>query len=327
MKYQNLHAFQKHLSNASSQHLCRAYLAVVPDDYERAKVIQSIRSYVPLSQSISFNGPESACRDISDALLSPSLFGGEPVVIVDEVEKMSKKELQSLASLVENRGLCGYLFCGSRSKTILTASFEKAGVVLDLAEEKPWDRDKRLAEQLADRAARAGKRLDFDAAPLLFERLGSDPALLDGELDKLICYVGDRPTIGRSDIMRVCGCSRMQTLWAAAEEMVWEKKASSVESGSFYGLIPALRSQFSLGLKIISLIAEGCPREEWVVYLPKIWPKTLEKRIGQAQLLGAAYFQKGLDLLLQIELLSRTGQTNELALLDLFRCSLGVHLK
>lgn len=323
MKYQNLRSFQKHLASAAPQNLCRCYLAAVPDDYERAKAIGAIRSYFPASQAIVFSGSEASCREIADALLSPSLFGGEPMVLIDEAEKMGKKELQALSDLVGHARLCGYLLCGSRSKTLLTASFEKAGVVLDLTEEKPWDKEKRLGEQISERAAQAGKRLAPDAVPLLFERLGFDAALLDGELDKLICYVGDRPMIDRSDIFRISASSKTQTLWVAAEEIVWEGGVPSLDAGSFHGLIPALRSQLSLGMKIASLASSQTPREEWSSHLPKIWPKTLEKRSAQAVRLGSSYFQKGLDLLFEIELLSRTGQTNEAALLDLFRCSLG----
>ncbi len=351
MKYHNLRSFQKHLASAAPEHLCRCYLIAIPDDYERAKAIGAIRSYLSSSeateclakceekpnlqsqalrpgcslaaQPIVFNGAEGSVRAIADALLSPTLFGGEPVVLVDEAEKMDKKELQAFSDLVGNMRLYGYLLCGQRSKTILNASFEKGGVVLDLTEEKPWDKEKRLAEQLFERAANGGKRLAADAAPLLFERLGFDAALLDAELDKLICYAGDRPTIERSDIFRISPHSRTQTLWMAAEEIVWEGGSPSLDAGSFHGLIPTLRSQLTLGMKIASLAASQTPREEWSAHLPKIWPKTLEKRSAQAIKLGVSYFQKGLDLLFEIELLSRTGQTNEAALLDLFRCSLG----
>jgi hypothetical protein len=63
-------------------------------------------------------------------------------------------------------------------------------------------------------------------------------------------------------------------------------------------------------------------REEWNKALPKVFPKTLEKRTNQAQRLGSRYFSKGLIELFDIELKSRTGANQYGALLDLFRSKL-----
>ena len=64
---------------------------------------------------------------------------------------------------------------------------------------------------------------------------------------------------------------------------------------------------------------EKVPFEEW--HLPKIWPRTLEKRKAQVAQKGTDCFRKGLDLLFRIELLSRTGSNQLGALLDLFQAS------
>ena len=318
MKYQNLSSFE----SATPNPLCRSYLVIIPDDYERGRAIDKIRFFCG-GDPVSFDGTESSLRQIQDALLSPSFFSVEPVVLIDEAEKMGKKELKSLADLVLQKQSYGYILCGARSKTILNDPFEKEGVVLDLGEEKSWDKEKRLSQTLVAKAAATFKRLPPDAASLLIERVGADAALLDSELQKLICYVGEKPSIERADILRICPISRTQTLWFAAEEIVWEKASPSLEAASFHALVPAIRSQLLLGKKLTFLIDANCPRAEWSAYLPKIWPKTLEKRASQAAGLGSAYFRKALDLLFEIELLSRSGQTHETALLDLFRSSLG----
>lgn len=322
MRYQNFRAFRKHLASAAPDHLCKCYLAEVPDDYERMAALQAILAYFKDRPHISLTGDDAGCRQIADALLSPTLFGGEPVVVLDEAEKMGKKELQTLADLAVRSPLYGYLLCGTRSKTPLTPAFEKAGVVFDLTEEKPWDKEKRLVEQIAERAQNAGKRLASDAFPLLFERLGSDMALLDSEMDKLICFVGARPTIERSDVFRISASSRESTLWQMAEEIVWEGENPAVDPAAFHGLVPAIRSQLQTGLKIADLLAAHTPREEWKLYLPRLWPKILAKRSAQVTRLGRPFFKNGLDLLFQIELLSRTGAAHEEALLDFFRISL-----
>lgn len=319
MKYQNLKAFQKHLSSAAPHNLCRMYLIAISDDFERMNAFDAILSYLVIPPT-RFNGSDCNLLDVMDAMQSMSLFG-ESVVLLDEVEKFSKKQVQTLC---EGLGApAGYVLFGTRSKTALAPLIEKEGIVLDLLEEKPWDKEKRLAEQLGERAKNAGKRLSPDAPPLLFERLGVDSALLESEIDKLICYVGERPAITREDILEISPSSRTATLWQTAEDVIWEgKEFPSLDSAAFHGLIPALRNQLHLGLTLATLIDEKCPSDQWNRYLPKLWPKTLEKRSSQAARLGAPYFQKGLDKLFDIELLSRTNSTQYRALLDLFRAQI-----
>ena len=106
-----------------------------------------------------------------------------------------------------------------------------------------------------------------------------------------------------------------------AEEMIWEAGAS-FDPTLFHGLIPALRSQLELGLKLATLIEQQIPSHEWSSHLPKIWPKILEKRASAASRLGSSYFRKGIEKLFQIELLSRSQSTQFGALLDLFRTQL-----
>ncbi|MBI5273161.1 MAG: hypothetical protein HY861_04180 [Chlamydiia bacterium] len=320
MRYQNTSAFQKHLTNASPDYLSRCYLILATDDYERSQALRMVLTalHMPMVQLVSLSGTEATYREVANALLSPTLFGGLPVVRLDEAEKMGKKDLEMLQNLVEQPDLSGYLLCGARSKLGAVPAFEKRGVVLDLTEEKPWEKEKRLVLQISERALSAGKRLAADAASLLLERLGTDAALLDQEIDKLLCYVGERPTIERADIFRATAERSSATLWQNAEVIVWEGGEPPTEAVALQGLIPMIRSQLQIGLKIIHLQRLQTPREEWGAFLPRIWPKILEKRIGQAIVLGEVYFQKGLQRLFEIELLSRSGSSREQELLDLF---------
>lgn len=317
MKYQNLSSFQKHLSSAAPDHLCRLYLVLIQDDFERTKALGGVLSYIDAAPN-RFNGAESNLLDCMDAMQNMSLFGAS-LVIIDEVEKFSKKEIQTLAEHLV--GASGFVLIGSRSKTALLSNVvEKEGVVLDLLDEKPWDKEKRLALELSNRGKNAGKYLSPDAAPLLFERLGIDPALLESEMDKLICYVGERAQISREDILAISPASKTASIWQMAEEVIWEGGAfPTLDSSGFHGMIPALRSQLHIGLSLATLIEEKRPSEDWGRFLPKLWPKTLDKRSSQAARLGSSYFRKGLEKLFEMELISRSSSTQYSALLDLFR--------
>jgi DNA polymerase-3 subunit delta len=320
MRYQSVKAFQKHLANAAPHNLCRLYLIAIADDFERAKALDAILSYLPSSPT-RFSGGDCNLRDVLDAMQSFSLFGETPVVVCDEVEQLAKKEMQTLCDHL--RAPAGYVLFGARSKTLLVPLIEQEGVILDLLEEKPWEKEKRLVEQLAERAKSSGKKLSNEGASLLLERLGTDPALLESEIDKLICYVGERGAITREDILLLTPASRTATLWQTAEEVVWEgEEFPPIDATAFHTLIPALRSQLHIGLALATLIEEKRPSDQWSRSLPKLWPKTLEKRSSQAARLGSAFFRRGLEKLFDLELISRASSTQYRALLDLFRAEL-----
>lgn len=58
----------------------------------------------------------------------------------------------------------------------------------------------RLTDRLNDAAARRGKHIEPDAAELLAEWIGRDLAALEGEIEKLSIYVGERDPITMADV-------------------------------------------------------------------------------------------------------------------------------
>lgn len=326
MRYTNLSAFQKHLASSSPHHLCRLYLIAGSDDFERKKALDLILSYAALPDSlvVRLSGIESTSFHVLDALNSPSLFGQEPIVLVDEADK---KLLDALAAWFKKEPLSfGYLFLGTKSKA--GASFvETQGVVCDLLEEKPWEKEKRWMDLLSEMAKSAGKRLAPEAAVLLLKRLDSDAALLSMEMEKLLCYSSDQSVIGCADVEKVSAASRSHTLWQIAESVVWDKgfpvaQADLQEASFFHGLLGGLRQQLSIGMKMHQLMASHTPLSEWGPYFPKMWGKAIEKKADRARELGAAHFRKGLDNLFEIELLAKSSSVPTEALLDSFRLKL-----
>lgn len=314
MKYQTILHFQKHLQ---AEPRSRFYLVLVADDFERHRLFEAILSRLPAP--IRLNGEETDLKTCLDSMQAMSLFG-DAATLIDAVEKMGKKEQQQLGEQLKHAS--GFVLLGARSKTAVSAVVEKEGIVLDLLEEKPWDRDKRLVEQIK---LQAKNRLSSDVAMLLLERLGSDPALIASEVDKLLCYVGDREIITAEDVLRMSPVSRQLTFWQIAENVVWEAGTfGAIDVNAFHGLFPALRAQLHMGMTLATLIEEKRPVEEWSRYLPKVWPKMLEKRSAQAARLGTSFFQKGLELLFEMEVASRTYSTHYQALMDRFRVELYV---
>lgn len=318
-------AFQKHLASSAPHYLCRLYLISCADNFERKETLNTVLSYASAPDSLiaRFQGSEAPVREILDALNSPRLFGGEPIVLVDE---MDKKLHDALSSWFKEPPQFGYLFMGSKAK--FSSSFaETHGVVLDLTEEKPWERDKRWIEKLHAMAKSAGKRFNADAAQLLQARLDSDAALLVYEMEKLICFCANKQEISRADVEEICKSNRTYSLWQVAEGLIWDKmlcahEADLQDASFFHGLTANLRQQLAIGAKMCALRNASVPLSEWKSHFPKIWPKALEKKAQAAEQLGAAYFRKGLNLLFEIELLSKSGSVPTDALIDFFRVKL-----
>ena len=180
-----------------------------------------------------------------------------------------------------------------------------------------------MVSSLSEKARLQGKQLSFDVIHFIIERLGLDPAQLESEVDKLVAYVGERKEITRDDVLKISPMNRSSTLWATAEKVIWERgEFPSLDSMSFHALIPALRNQLHLGLTLANLIEKKLSADEWNQYLPKLFPKTLEKRSSQAGRLGSKFFQKGLSALFDIELTSRTNSSQYRSLLTQFQANL-----
>lgn len=325
MRFTNLKVFEKHLSSSTLQQLGRLYLIASADDFERKQAMDVVLSRVmsPDGMAEHLLGSEASVEKILEALDSPALFGAESVVVVDEVDK---KLLDALAVQFKKPISFGHLLLGTKVKA--AAHFvEAGGVVLDLLDERPWEKEKRLVEQLHETAQAAGKQLVPSAASWMLEHIEKDSAALSSEMDKVLCYCAQKKTIERSDVEEICSNCRASTLWQIADDLVWNQlfraNGADVRDASFFhGLIASLRQQLMLGLKMHELAQQQVPFSEWNSHFPKVWPKTIEKKAQLANRLGVDYFRRGLNHLFEIELLSKSSSVPLDALLDFFRVRL-----
>lgn len=322
MRYTNLKGFEKHLSASTPNQFCSVYLILSADDFERKQAIDLILQHLSPSNGffVRLNGAECSAKDISQALNQNSLFCSKNIVTVDEFDK---KLLDELSNVIKEPNPSSYLILGAKWKMHLN-SVEMQGVVLDLLEEKPWDKEKRWMEELHEKAKNAGKRLAPDAASWMIERLDRDSAIHSSEMDKLICYCAHKETIDRSDVEQICSASRTHTLWQIADDFVWNQidRSQSIdlkEPSIFYVLLASIRQQFMIGLTMIDLKERNVPFSEWGSHFPKIFPKMLEKKAQIAERFGSSYFRKGLDRLFEMEVLAKNSSVPSDALFDRLR--------
>ena len=324
MRCLNVNSLKKYFENKIEK--ITTYLVVVPNNYEKEKFINYI---LKKNNFKNFN----LCRfsknfklsDIINTFQSPSFLGGEPLILIDDLEGLSKEEIKKLNDFVKNNEV--HLIIGSCNKTqalALYPTIEKKGLVFDLSLEKIWEKEKRIANFLVEQCVKAKKNISSLVIEALFEKVGLDLASLEQEIYKLITFAADKQSIELEDVHKVCPFSLNESIWQKAEEIVWGKitfDKSLLDANFFHALISAVRYQLQLGYKIASLL-ESKKAHDISLYFPKIYPKTLEKKMKIAQSYKTVFYKKALKELFAIDLLSKTVNFNFSYLLDLLKTKL-----
>ena len=305
MKFQKLEALEKHFKEAFPQHLSSIYAVICPGESERKKILTSITQMLERECDLK---KCSLLKDAIEHLSGASLFSGKVAAVFDGVDLLVKGELELLSKYVQSPNSGGHLLLGVANAKCFTALYKvgkKEIVVLDLSKEKPWEEKQRLQKWVVQILGRRKKKITPDANEAFFERLPNDRLLMQQELDKLLCYIGDRVEITRADIEMICCVSDEMNFFQLARDLVWGEKCSSPTITDLSILLPLvgqLRYQLEMGLKMAALMKRGANRDEISEAFPRLWPKALEEALNGVNKKGESYFRKALLALYDLEL-------------------------
>jgi DNA polymerase III delta subunit len=330
VKYQNLLAFEKHLDQAAKVQLSRVFLIVSSCPYERKKVVDKIIMAIRVKEGEIHQQKEDATQgkveERIDALNTASLLAGKEILFLDNIDKLKKNALASLAGYVERPSPFAYLLLGASTSKGLNDLYTKGKkelVSCDLSEEKPWDRKDRLKRWLLDWAAKAGKKLHADAAEYLLEVIGLNLPSLEQEMEKLLTYAYERKELSLHDIYAVCAVQKSFTLWQLAEAIVWRedlpKENDSFDLSDLLPLIAQLRTQLQQGLALSILLEKKIPPKEITHYFPQIKPAALDKMIPVCKRRPSAFFKRSLTALFEAELMAKNSSLEPTWILDSFQ--------
>jgi DNA polymerase III delta subunit len=330
LKYQHLSAFEKHLQQAAKVHLSRVFLVVSSCPYERKKIVEKIVAAIRTDQRDfhwhTKDASQGSLEEQINGLNTVSLLSGKQVLYLDGIDKLKKNGLGVLAEYIAHPSPFAYLLLGagsSKSLSDLYAKGKKELIVCDLSEEKPWDRKDRLRRALMDEATKAGKRLHADAVEYLLENIGLNVSGLEQELVKLITYIDDRREIALQDVHMLCGARKSATSWQLAEAMIWKeslpRSEELIDLATLLSLFSPLRLQLQQGLILAVLVERGASQEEIVHYLPAVKPATLNKMLPIVKRRQSVFFKRALDLLFDIELLTKNSSFEPGLIFDLLQ--------
>ena len=179
-----------------------------------------------------------------------------------------------------------------------------------------------LPRWLARAAARRDKQLAPDAAELLAEWVGRDLAALDGEMEKLSLYVGDRGTISLQDVCAVVTASAGPAAFDLTNAITAGEPAAALKA--LGGMLRSRGDEFkTLGLiawhlrramLAKELLDAGRPAQE---ALPKMPPQPRRDFLAMLKRRPLSAFQLDCRRLIRADLAMKSGTRPDAALQEL----------
>ena len=291
MKYVKIDSFEKHLDEALPDHPSDIYFVLMEDPFERGFIAERI------SKKLGLDVIHCESDNLLEELESPSLFSEKQILICDEVKE---KEIPKIDDLI-------LIFTGKTTPPFYK-KMEKDGIILDLLQEKPWDRKSRLQRWLLECARDRGKALSIDGATYLIDFSHADFATLLQELDKIVAYSGEEKSLTLEMVKEICFLDSVQSGWQLSEAVVLGGFVYFGET-DLYALVGQLRYQLQLGLQIA---------------MAKEPPKASLKKVERFRRSGLkpSYFIEGLKELFNLEMKMRSNISNQKLLFDQFRAKL-----
>jgi DNA polymerase-3 subunit delta len=171
-----------------------AYLLTGSDRPKIVRALRRLRDRIGDDATDHLNARDASAEDVIASCNSMGLFGGERLVIVEEVERWKAADVKEITAYLATPApstVLALVAAEIKSDAALTKAVGKAGQVL------AYDVPKRkLPEWVAEQFGRYGAKADADACRALVEMVGDDLDELQSEIDKLSTWAaGDAVTL------------------------------------------------------------------------------------------------------------------------------------
>ncbi len=217
------------LSHLRTGRVAPLYLVLGDDEAGKADLlnqfVESIDAELRAFNVDRFYGGEASVAEIVDAARTVPLLAPRRLVVVLRAERLlvprgdsdqASRDLEPLETYLDRPAPHTMLVFEATSlderRRLVKRLLERAVVIrcdaiIDPAEARRWIRAK---------VAEAGRRIDPAAVALLAERAGADLVRLRADCERLLLYLGDRPTVTVEDVLEVTGLPGAGDDWAVA---------------------------------------------------------------------------------------------------------------
>lgn len=231
------------------------YLLNASDRYLHAEAGALIRGLVPPAeldfnfQSFDMLSPEqekTAFEQILDVLNTAPFFGGRKYIVIENSQKIAKKDLKKLEAYLQGpseSSVLVLLYEGSLKKDAKESFKGVKQISLDI-------RESDMSAWIVEKAGQKGLNLARVAADYLLAVIGPDLGMLSTEIEKLT-LVG-KSEIGKADIAEIIEGKRsfgafdlINAIRARDKEKVFRIYSILRETEEPYGLLGALNWQYA----------------------------------------------------------------------------------
>lgn len=311
MKYSGLTAFEKHLRGAAPSHFAALYTILAKDPFLRKQALECLTAIMLKDEKVTaftlqtFDAEKHSIAVILQELESLSFFVKKRMVVIQNADAFDKAATTKLEAYFASPNSSVYLVIVASTLNRATTFYKKAekvGIVLDIAEEKPWEKEKIVAEWLKTEAAKYKKEISSFTCQRLVKQLGTDQSMLQGELQKLLCYVGDKKEIDERDIAAISISINLENTWQLGEAIFRRDPSTALRIGkalvadgtALIALLRQIRSQFQTEYQVCSLLAHGGTAANIAQEFTYMKGSILDRHVQQAQGYGMERFKKGL---------------------------------
>lgn len=322
MKYANIVAFNRYLEKVAFDSLSHVYLLNGKEESEKEFSLKILLSALLKGEdpSLIVNHFDCSLRgsigDMLDNLHAVPFFGGRSIVVLHNTDKLEKKSLNLFDKILPELSSNVFLIFTGKAlspSNSLFQSVDKYGVVLHFPLEKSWEKENHLTDWIIDRMKSQGKYISKSTSHYLINWVGLDIHLLNMEIEKLICYLGDREEILEDDVRDLSVCSSSSTVWQLGDAVFQRNfsKMFTLSRSLFYrgetifSIIPQLRRQFQVGYHICSILKNGGSSQDVQKMFPYMKGRILNRNIRQSQNYGMESFKKGMLAINRTDTLSR----------------------
>lgn len=341
MRYDNIRAFEKHLEGAKPNHFSPLYSIIGKESYDCNEAIQLLQQFLIPTNQRDFalkvwDGNSLNEKDFVMDLYSQSFFSEKRVILINHVEKLKKSTQEELEKYIKKGSRFQHLILNASSLTRQTNFYkllEKEGIILEFAELKSWDKEKRLIEWVGKKVAQLRKIMSYPVCQQFVKAVGVDHYVLANELEKLLCFIGDQKEITWKDIEEICTVNPVESIWQLGETIFSRSPSAALkimksllnEGQPFLQLLRQIRSQISIGFQVCTALALNKTSAEITQEFPYMKGHILEKNIANARQYGIIAFQHALLEIDAVETEAKNTQTSEQLLAELLIIKLTCH--
>lgn len=338
MKYDNIRLLESHLNEPNPSH-APFYFIIGKESHELQEAVQLLlKKLSSNSLAIStFDASQLNESQLLNELESGSFFVDQRVIWIQQADKLKKTMQEHLEKYFLRPISSLYLIFSASTygkQQQLYQVADQKGIILELPEIKPWEKEKKATEWVSKQATNERKTMSYQACQLLVKQIGIDYSLLSQEMEKLFNYCEEKKEISIQDVQAICSVLHCDSVFQLGEFIFKRETAKALQALQTLlmdgqvalPLLRQIRSQFQTTYQVALFIDQKKSAQEITKEFPYMKGQILDRQIQQAGAWSLQALCKGIIAIDKTEYQLKNSLANphlliELLIIQLIRLS------